>query len=553
MLTRIPLTSVYLYSQAELTLDVLKLIITTFTNQKPAPGKGPKTVQGAVSKIMQLKISVDWEYVVGTTIEETSDRAVDNLMRQYYKRDKDPIDIPEAAQKKSPTASPPTPSPGPTTPAIVAQAQPNPTLPVQVTTQTELPVDLLNHKSLINFEGVDPAAPMDVDNDNGNIQIFYAYPKFDESTLDFKKLEVPKPIIDEVMEDAKESHGSRAVEFTNGSNLAANKPAVDNSLDVNKSSSNNQKPKENTSDDEFVSTSAFEPFWIALDHDDNVMNWEIRVLVKDCTHASTSLFVKFAPGIRVPLNLYGPNGSNRCLYAKATDLISELVRSENTPSGISLHYSFILRLTNASSMGSLLEEVQLDQSHSGLRDIPVTGSENALRIMVVFKHPNDMNRGVPGLEEAGENPLWSQMSSLRNIKPAKRTKPAMPPRRRKKKNSDLEDFLIKVLVPSRDVLADIREATASGEANNGVSIARTWKWIQEVNDLVVNVKSVENPTAPKGIHGKTIFKANWAHAYIKDRVNEEDIGKFLLDDVTIMGVEKLHETISDMAWVPRIK
>ncbi|KAJ7178385.1 hypothetical protein C8R43DRAFT_1117777 [Mycena crocata] len=553
MLTRIPLTSVYLYSQAELTLDVLKLIITTFTNQKPAPGKGPKTVQGAVSKIVQLKISVDWEYVIGTTIEETSDRAVDNLMRQYYKRDKDPIDIPEAAR---PTASPPTPSPGPTTPAIVAHAQP----------------------------GVDPTAPMDVDNDNGNIQIFSAHPKFDESTLDSKKLEVPKPIIDEVMEDAKESHGSRAVEFTNGSNLAANKPA-DNGLDVEKSSSNNQKSKEHTSGDEFVSTSAFEPFWIALDHDDNDMNWEIRVLVKDCTHDSTSLFVKFAPGIRVPLNLYGPNGSNRCLYAKATDLISELVRSENTPSAPWDLYWCLAGFPWV--IGPLAcrhhdeEEVQLDQSHSGLRDIPVTGSENALRIMVVFKHPNDMNCGVPGLEEAGENPLFVNNIRAYAGVDAIKTEPDVKPKKYKaskankasdatqKKNSDLEDFLIKVLVPSRDVLADIREATESGEANNGVSIARTWKWIQEVNDLVVNVKSVENPTAPKGIRGKTVFKANWvpvvlhgtnwinacckAHAYIKDRVNEEDIGKFLLDDVTIMGVEKLHETISDMAWVPRIK
>ncbi|KAJ7126365.1 hypothetical protein C8R43DRAFT_958115 [Mycena crocata] len=546
-------------------------------NWQPAPGKGPKTVQGAVSKIIQLKISVDWEYVVGTTIEETSDRAVDNLMRQYYKRDKDPIDIPEAAQKKSPTASPPTPSPGPTTPAIVVQAQPNPTLPVQVTTQIELPVDLLNYKSLINFEGVDPTAPMDVDNDNGNIQIFSAHPKFDESTLDSKKLEVPKPIIDEVMEDAKESHGSRAVEFTNGSNLAANKPAADNGLDVDKSSSNNQKSKEHTSGDEFVSTSAFEPFWIALDHDDNDMNWEIRVLVKDCTHDSTSLFIKFVPGIRVPLNLYGPNGSNRCLYAKATDLISELVRSENTPPAPWDLYWCLAGFPWV--IGPLArrhhdeEEVQLDQSHSGLRDIPVTGSENALRIMVVFKHLNDMNRGVPGLEEAGENPLFVNNIRAYAGVDAIKTEPDVKPKKYKaskankasdatqKKNSDLEDFLIKVLVPPRDVLADIREATESGKANNGYQL--------HVNDLVVNVKSVENPTAPKGIRRKPVFKANWvpvvlhgtnwinacckAHAYIKDRVNEEDIGKFLLDDVTIMGVEKLHETISDMAWVPRIK
>ena len=33
------------------------------------------------------------------------------------------------------------------------------------------------------------------------------------------------------------------------------------------------------------------------------------------------------------------------------------------------------------------EEVQIDSSQPMLREIPVTGSEDALRLMIVFKHP----------------------------------------------------------------------------------------------------------------------------------------------------------------------
>lgn len=52
-------------------------------SQKPLLATGPKNVNTAVKKIVDLNIDVDWAYVLDDIVEVNENRAIDNLFREY--------------------------------------------------------------------------------------------------------------------------------------------------------------------------------------------------------------------------------------------------------------------------------------------------------------------------------------------------------------------------------------------------------------------------------------------------------------------------------------
>ncbi|KAJ6609395.1 hypothetical protein B0H10DRAFT_2226022 [Mycena sp. CBHHK59/15] len=137
-------------------------------------------------------------------------------------------------------------------------------------------------------------------------------------------------------------------------------------------------------------------------------DWTIVVLVKDCTRNARNAATQFAIGVDIPLDLYGPEDSTSCmefsLFAQATDVVSQLQESEFCPtSPWDLFWclpGFPWLIGPFARRHNDQEDVQMDSSQQMFREIPVTGSEDALRLMVVFKHPNDKDCGVPGLVDS---------------------------------------------------------------------------------------------------------------------------------------------------------
>ncbi|KAF8208624.1 hypothetical protein K438DRAFT_1812602 [Mycena galopus ATCC 62051] len=345
-------------------------------------------------------------------------------------------------------------------------------------------------------------------------------------------------------------------------------------------------------EDEWVGISPFEVgtggvFYEALEKHTTDENWTIAVLVKDCTKDPANRATQFANGVKIPLAQYGPDGLPHCLFAHTKDVLSELEENGHSPaapwdaywclSGYPWIVGPIARLHNAG------DDIQLNSSKPMLREIPVTGSEEALRLMIVFKHPHDDNCTVPGLEDIGDRivddaaeaaahanditPYCDEGDVPQDVKmeedDVKPTTNKKVSERTLQKNREIEEFLVSHFVPLRPALGQLR--TTQRTAKNKVAVPQLVQWINEVHYLHTTYTEVTISHAPASIFNKRISHENWckvigrsstyvkqcmkAYKYIEERKGEWDIAQFLADESQMAGVDSVIQTISEKSWI----
>ncbi|KAJ6581014.1 hypothetical protein B0H19DRAFT_490860 [Mycena capillaripes] len=322
-------------------------------------------------------------------------------------------------------------------------------------------------------------------------------------------------------------------------------------------------------------------FYDALDKQFFDKDWTIVVLVKDCTKDVQNKTSQFAAGVKIPLDQYGPDGFNNCLFAHSKDVLSQLQELGYCPTAP--YDAFWCLPGSPWIIGPFArrhkdeEEIQIDSSQQMLREIPVTGSEDALRLMVVFKHPQDNDRGVPGLEDAREDPATHvnvnqitpfvgavvisqdvKMEAEEDVKPgASKVKDATV-----QKNREKEAFLIEHLVPQRPVLRELRETQRT--AKKVVPVPQLVSWIYEIHDLKTRYQRLTISAAPRHLYNTRISEQNWskvigrstgylkdcmdAYTYLETCKTEWDIVQYLADAEQVAGVESLVGTVSNKAW-----
>ncbi|KAJ6477843.1 hypothetical protein C8R47DRAFT_1198673 [Mycena vitilis] len=449
--------------------------------------RGSRSVNTAIASILELKIAVDWDFVLAKTVKKPSPLKVNNLFRTFIKQgtiDKPlGIEIPPSSPLSSLTNSPAT-----------STGDPKPE-------EAAGPMDV-DQGSLPKPE--EAAGPMDVD--QGSL------PKNDEKNGDS----------DEEWQGIPEG-----VVVGSGPDLyyALEKCAID-------------KP------------------------------WTVVLLVKDCTVNAQNPATDFALDINITLDQYGPDDCNKCLFVQSEEVIQELEDTPYCPAG---KFAFV-RLVDPKLMmisaapwdlywclpgypaivGPVArrhhdeQDIQMDNSHRMFREIPVVGSHEALRSMIVFKHPNDPDRTVPGLDDVLDNGLH-----INNITPY---------------GVDVkmeEDVKPKVKAKSRK--KEIRDVKATQNHQFPTPVPQLVRWIDEIAALRKKYKHVPftgDPPAP--LRGKTIFSGDWqeildrgptylkactnAHNYLETCRNEWDVKQYLADNSAKVGVSKLIDVIKNKTW-----
>ncbi|KAJ7481126.1 hypothetical protein B0H11DRAFT_2233038 [Mycena galericulata] len=326
-------------------------------------------------------------------------------------------------------------------------------------------------------------------------------------------------------------------------------------------------------------------FYAALDAGPLDKDWMVQAMIKDCTKDPRNPLTFFAEGAEIPLEVYGPDDSNCCLFTKAESVINALDSKALCPlapwdawwclAGYRFLEGPFARRHND------MEDVQYDTSKAKFRDIPVTGPQQALRIMIVFKHPHDIGTDVPGFQdtelEVEDFEAINQIQPYLGpdaVKMEDDSKP-IPPKGKSvsaettQKNNEMNEFLIEFLTPLRPAVAELRETHVS--AKNGGTPAQNWRWIQEIRYLKETYPRATMVGAPSHLRGKRIGSVNWAiviarsatffstcvnaFAFIDGCKNEADIAKFLaVDDRTKkgVGVDTMQKLISTKAWNQKV-
>ncbi|KAJ7037515.1 hypothetical protein C8F04DRAFT_1257075 [Mycena alexandri] len=142
--------------------------------------------------------------------------------------------------------------------------------------------------------------------------------------------------------------------------------------------------------------------YAALTHCPSIDNdWTIQVLVKDCTKEPANPLTSFAVGVEVELKAYDPEKTNTSFYAEAAEVIHGLEHTRFCPAApwdaLWALPGYPWLVGPVARRHTDEAEIQFNSSEGIFREIPVTGSENALRLMVVFKHPTDTVREIPTL------------------------------------------------------------------------------------------------------------------------------------------------------------
>ncbi|KAJ6463216.1 hypothetical protein C8R47DRAFT_1326999 [Mycena vitilis] len=302
--------------------------------------------------------------------------------------------------------------------------------------------------------------------------------------------------------------------------------------------------------------------------------WVIQTLVKDCTIDPGNPVTRFALGAEVPLDGYGPKGTTACLFAESAHIVKALVGTPFCPSAPwDMFYclpGYPSVLGPIARRHSDIEGVQMDKSKVGLRQVPVLGPENALRLMVVFKHPLDTDRKVPCIEASdsaehicGILPYSEKIKDEEDVKPDLGKKAATE--NDEKKELKIQ-FLIEYFDKVRPGVRALRESKA--RAKLGGSPFQTAKWIEEIAYLKKNhIKMTTIPGAPKELGKGKISDEVWekvmgrGSSYIKSALlvqtyvetckNEVDVAKYLLQsEPAKVSLKDFVQAISAMAWVP---
>ncbi|KAJ7044123.1 hypothetical protein C8F04DRAFT_1071732 [Mycena alexandri] len=324
-------------------------------------------------------------------------------------------------------------------------------------------------------------------------------------------------------------------------------------------------------------------FYYALEKASIDKNWVVTVLVKDCTTDEGNQMTQFAPELKVPLHVYGPDGLNNCLFAYSKDVVAELQRCGQCPTSpwdifwALSGYPWVIGPFGRRHDDE--DEVELDSSQVIFREIPVTGSEDALRLMVVFKHPKDRNRGVPGLAISIEE---TDPTHVNNIKPHSDSDSddtikseeqddeerkadianAKVSEATQLRNADKVEWLIKFLTPHNEVLRDLRAHKRQVKAKQPVP--KLVSWIDEIADLHERWHVLSMDGTPTHIRGARVSDENWskvmlrstgyikkcleAHKYLKSCRDEWDVEQYLQDAGQKAGLKTLTESISRKAW-----
>ncbi|KAJ7221444.1 hypothetical protein GGX14DRAFT_388612 [Mycena pura] len=314
-------------------------------------------------------------------------------------------------------------------------------------------------------------------------------------------------------------------------------------------------------------------------------DWTVQAIIKDCTKDPTSPLTFFAEGAEIPLEVYGPDNSNCCLFTKAESVINALDSKALCPLApwdawwCLAGYRFLVG--PFARRHNNMEDVQFDASEVKFRNIPVTGSQEALRIMIVFKHPDDIGTDVPGFQDTDlqdegfeainriQPYLRPDTVKIEDDSKSLRPKGKLVTAETKQKNDEMNEFLIEFLTPLRPAVAELRETHVS--AKNGGTPAQNWRWIQEIHYLKETYPRATMVSAPSHLVGKRIGDVNWkvviarsptflttcigAYTFINGCKNEADIAKFLaVDDRTKkgVGVDTMQKLISTKAWIQKV-
>ncbi|KAJ7682375.1 hypothetical protein DFH06DRAFT_1388940 [Mycena polygramma] len=455
-------------------------------------GTGPKRIGTQITEIVKRNIVVDWDYVVGVDQPEDKERVVDNLFRQFFK--KELVTMP-LKLVFPPVGSPP-----------LSTAPPTPTSEMEF----ELPVVVEEEK--------------------------------DETAG--SKMEVELPAI----------------------------PAVEGEMNVLLLEMKDTEQlyaamlhrKCPTGQTRALADHLAEPF---LDR-----QWVIQTMVKDCTIDRGNPITRFALGAEVPLDGYGPKGTTACLFAESAHIVKALV---GTPFCPSAPWDMFYCLPGYPSVvgpiarrHSDIEGVQMDKSKVALRQVPVLGPENALRLMVVFKHPLAMpcieashsDEHICGILPYG---LSEKIKDEEDVKPNLGKKPATV--ETEAKNELKIRFLIEYFDKERPGVKDLRESKA--RAKLGGSPCQTAQWIEEISYLKTNFPKLTIQGAPKEIARSKISDGVWekvmgrgssyikaavsVHEYVVKVRGDVDIGKYLLQsEPTKISLADFVAAISKMAWFP---
>ncbi|KAJ7770704.1 hypothetical protein B0H16DRAFT_1774899 [Mycena metata] len=484
MSKRVPLTSKYLHSQESLTKNRLKDILSAHTGNVFVGGAGPRNINTAVKKIVEEKISINWDYVFGSSTDNSAP-AVDNLFRGYISQEliHKPADVPTPSSTRLST-------------------------PMQVEEPATTPEEQMQ---------------VDVKNSAGN-----------------NAASVP-----DIPSDPEESEdewvGILPLQVGTGSAFYA-------ALEKRK----------------------------AIDKD-----WTVALLLKDCTIIPENAATDFATGVDIPLQAHGPDGSNNCLFVHAKDVVSQLEEAEHLPNAPwDLFWclpGFPWAVGPIARLHADEDDVQMDSSQRMFREIPVTGPEDALRVMVVFKHPLNLDRSVPGLEEElpEEDVSVVHSNSITpytddEIKPDQENdvKPNVSQRVSavtQKRNKEIIDFLTGYWLPLRPVLKELHETKSTARVLH--PIPQVVRWIDEIYYLKTEFSRIRAAMgSPAHLVGRKITDGHWmavlargkdyikqciiAHKYLQTCRHQEDIRAFILETTETAGVESLVEIISKKSWIP---
>ncbi|KAJ7623922.1 hypothetical protein DFH06DRAFT_1142757 [Mycena polygramma] len=478
--------------------------------------RGSRNVDTAIESILDLEIAVDWDFVLAKTVKKPSPLEVNNLFRTFFKEGT--IDKPLGIQ--------------------IPSSSPLSSLANSPTTSTgDLP------------KPEEAAGPMDIDQGS-----------------------LPKP---------EQAAGP---------------------MDVDQGSLPKNDEKKGDSDDEWqgipegVVVGSGPDFYYALEKCAIDKPWTVALLVKDCTVDAQNPATDFALDVNITLDQYGPDECNKCLFVQSEEVIKELEDTVYCPAG---KFPFVrlmdpkLMMTSAapwdlywclpgypSIVGPVArrhsdeQDIQMDNSHRMFREIPVVGSEDALRSMVVFKHPNDPDCTVPGLEDVLDNsphinnitPYGVDVKMEEDIKPEVKSKSK---RKVSEKTEQLNNEKIKYLVPYltelHPILKEIRDVKATQNHQFPTPVPQLVSWIDEIAALRKKYQHVPySGDPPATVRGKKIFAGDWqtivdrgptyfkacidAHTYLETCRNEWDVKQYLADDSARVGVSTLIDVIKNKAW-----
>ncbi|KAJ7117822.1 hypothetical protein C8R44DRAFT_879357 [Mycena epipterygia] len=578
----LPLTRDYLWS---LNISVVQLVAILEAHQeypfgqvapdRPAT-KPPRQQKAAIQKILDAQIAVDWAFVAGTAPGRPGS-PTDILIRQYI-TDK-LIVAPFNVKVEGSTCSfvlpvQPVPAVEPVPAAqpvfdeqleeIVVDEQPDEIAVDEPNPQVGDPLKVQVHEPIDVDTMPDPIVVDEPNSQAGDLRV---------------KVEVHQPADEPIDVDTIPDEPARE---TIDVDAIAARPVKKEVVDP-------------TDLDGVERLHNMADFYQALEHTARDQDWKARVLVKDCTRAFNNAETVFAPGVSLAPDLYGPSPGTTSLYVPASAVIAALFKASCVPNppwelwfclpGFPWMTGPFARQHRAGA------EVERDHSFTMFREIPVTGAHDALRIMVIFRHPEDSSPPcVPGLENIlpqaehinGLTPYSrknddkgeSSGEDEEQVEPlVKAEEDVKPPVKRghiseatAAKHAEIEEYMRDLLLPANPWIGALHHTKETRTHTAPPNVPDTWDLIQKMAQLRAAWPSVPF-TAPRHLHKIPINKRNWRHifgrgetfmlnaakaeAFITDRltIGDPELEKFLKDSTKTVGVGNLIDYIGHRRWL----